>query len=160
MVRSGEYTDVPIIMELISEAHEFSKYKDLTIDKDVLKLLILGAIQRMNVKGEGGTCVYVYDDDGVHGFIIGVTERIYHVAKEFRASDIFFYVTESYNDPLAFRMLLKSFEEWAWSNKRVKKIDIGITDIIGEPRRLAAVLSRFGYNECGLMVEKYRPEVF
>lgn len=159
-VRDGKFVDIPVLMALLEEGHANSKYTDFTIDKNECKQILMGALQRTQVKGEGGTCVFVYDDDGIQGFIIGITERIYHIAKEFMATDIFFYIAKEYNDPMAFRLLLKEFEQWAWSNPRVKKIDLGVTNIIGEPRRLAVVYKRFGYSESGLMVEKYRPETF
>lgn len=160
MIREGKFVDIPVIMALIEEGHRIGKYAEYSIDKNECKQILMAALQRTTVKGEGGTCVFVYDDDGVQGFIIGITERIYHIAKEFMATDIFFYIAKEYNDPLAFRLLLKSFEEWSWGNPRVKKIDLGVTNVIGDPRRLAVIYKRFGYSESGLMVEKFRPESF
>lgn len=160
MVREAKFADIPVLLALLEEGHKIGKYKDYNIDISTAKQVFMGVLQRTTVKGEGGTCAFVYDDDGVQGFIIGITERIYHIAKEFMATDIFFYIAKEYNDPLAFRMLLKSFEEWAWSIPRVKKIDLGITNIIGDPHRLAIIYRRFGYVDSGLMVEKYRKESF
>jgi hypothetical protein len=160
LVREAEYRDVPIMASLLEEAHMVGSYKDYPLEGGAISQLLFATLQRTSVRGEGGTCLYVWDDDGVQGLIIGVMERIYHVAKDFRATDLFFYIARAYNDPVAFRMLLKSFEEWAWSHKRVKRIDLGITDIIGDPKRLAVIYRRFGYNECGVMLNKFRPENF
>lgn len=159
-VRDAEFSDVAIILELLEEGKEAGSYRDYHIDMNVAKQLIFGTLQRTKVKGDGGTCVFVWDDDGVQGVLIGVTERIYHIGKEFRATDIFFYITQSYNDPDAFRSLLKEFERWAWSNSRVRKIDLGVTNVFGDPERLARIYERFGYNRSGVMLEKHRPEPF
>lgn len=160
MVRDAEFSDAKMIMELLYEGHRNSKLRDFRIDMNVARQTILSALQRSKVKGDGGMCVFVWDDYGVQGVIIGVMERIYHIAKEFRTTDIFFYISRSYKDPMAFRSLLKAFEDWSWSNSRVKKIDLGVTDLFGDPRRLSRIYERFGYNESGVMLEKYKPEGF
>lgn len=157
-MRDGKFADIPVLLSLLEEGREIGKYRKYEIDMEAAKQILMGALQRTQVRGEGGTCVHVWDDDGVQGFIIGVTERVYHIAKQFMASDLFFYVAKEYNDPLAFRMLLKSFEEWAWSNPRVKQINLGATDAVGDPRRLLVIYQRFGYTSSGSMVEKCRPE--
>lgn len=160
MVREGERKDIPIITSLLEEAHQVGEYKEYEVERIAIMQLVNGILDRKTVRGENGTCALVWDDDGVQGFILGIRERIYHVSKDFRATDIFFYIAREYNDPLAFIMLLKGFEEWALSHPRVKRIDLGITNIIGDPRRLAVIYRRYGYTECGIMLTKPRPEHF
>jgi hypothetical protein len=159
-VRTATLADVGAILGLLDEGYHRSKYREYTFDKVEARQLINGAVQRIGVKGEGGCCVFVWDDGGVRGTLIGVLDRIYHVAKEMMATDLFFYVSKDLTSPKAFRELVKSFEEWAWANPKVKKIDLGVTDIIGEPEKLGVFYKRIGYNQSGLLFEKFRQETF
>ena len=159
-IREAEYKDIPIMVSLLEEAHRVGTYREYALEKGAINQLLSGVLQRTSVNGDGGTCAFVWEDDGVQGLLLGVRERIYHVSKDFRATDIFFYIAKEYNDSLAFRLLLRAFEEWAWKHPRVKRIDLGITDIISDPKRLALIYKRFGYNEYGVMVGKHRAEPF
>lgn len=160
MVREATYADTQAILALLDEGYHRSKYKEYTLDTEVARQLIHGALQRTKVRGEGGTCVYVYENRVVLGVMVGILDRIYHVAKELMATDLFFYVSKDCSNPRAFVGLLRAFENWAWGNSKVKKIDLGVTNIIGDPSRLGIFYKRNGYIESGLMFEKFRAESF
>lgn len=160
MVRAATYADAPAIMALLDEGYRRSKYREFTLDVPIARNLIVGAIQRTEVKGEGGTCVLVYGEHEIFGVMVGIIDRIYHVAKELCATDLFFYVSKQCPSPRAFVELLRAFEDWAWSNPKVAKIDLGVTDIIGDPARLGLFYKNRGYINAGFMYEKFRAEPF
>jgi len=155
-IRRAQFSDAPRLIELMQQAYEKSKYIGRgKVDVTEAREILIGAMQRDGVKGPGGTHCMVYEAAAgeVEGFIIGMTERVYHVADKLRATDIFFYVSDE-APPLAAGALLKSFEGWATSNKRVIEITLGITDAIDEPERLAEAYEARGYMRCGLMLER------
>lgn len=154
-LRETRYVDVPLIYKLIEEGHKRSKYKDFNIDVAETKQLLISAIQRMTVKGAGGTCSYVLENkDGIYGFIIGVTERIYHISTDLYATDLFLYISPTFVTVRNLNLLFLAFEGWALENKKVKFIKLGVTDIIDDYNRLGKFYKRKGYRQIGLMFER------
>lgn len=154
-LRDAKFSDIPFIYGLIEEGHKRSKYKDFIIDVGETKQLLLQAIQRMTVNGPGGTCAYVLcNDELIEGFLIGVTERIYHISTSLYATDLFFYLSPDITTIKNMLMIFDAFEAWAVKNKKVKFIKLGVTDIIDDYNRLGKFYKRKGYRQIGIMFER------
>lgn len=154
-IRPATFSDIPKMTALLQDGYERSKYVDRgRVDAQEAKQLLLGAVQRMEVRGVGGACVYVAEKDGeLTGLIVGMTERVYHIGDRLRATDLFFYTKEDAPKVTALA-LMKAFEAWATSNRKVIEIVLGVTDIVGDPERLARVYEKRGYARCGVMLER------
>lgn len=155
-IRAAKFADIPRLVDLMTEMHMRSCYVGRDeVDVAEAKQLCLGMIQRVTVKGPGGACAFAAEkDDGtVEGFILGMTERVYHIGCNLMATDVFFYVSERAG-PRDFIHLFDAFESWAEANPRVIEIRPGVTDAIDAPERLAKFYERRGYRRSGLMFEK------
>jgi len=148
-VRKASFSDIPRLWELAQEMHAASVYAErVTPEKKAFRDL---CFQTITNHGHA-TCIFVYEDAGeVVGFIMGTIDRVYHIAKEFLATDIFFYVAEG-STAKAAPKLLDAFVEWGEGRKNVVEIYVGISGAIGNPERTAKMYERRGFRRDGLML--------
>lgn len=155
-IRPAKFSDIPALMKFIQAEHGRSKYAQAgAVDLEEARQLLLGAVQRMETRGPGGTCVYVAEKDGaIEGFIIGVLERVYQVGDKLEATDLMFVTREDANIWAA-GLLLKHFEDWAKSIPKVLQIRVGVTDVIDpHPELVARMYEQRGYERSGIILER------
>lgn len=156
-IRGARFSDIPRLLELMAEGHRRSRYAQVcAMSRDAAKQLLMGALQRTEVKGPGGTLVHVAEAGStVEGFIIGVTDRVYHVGEALSATDLLFYVSARAGR-LDFVRLFEAFEAWALANPRVIEIRPGITDIVDgdAAAKLGSLYERRGYQRCGAIYQR------
>lgn len=146
MVRPAQYRDIPRLTELMLEAHAGSKYAGYKPNPKKFK----GICMEMMRSGKG--CAFVSEVRGVvEGFLIGMTDDLYHILNEQYATDLFFYVSE--RDGRGGIALLDSFLAWAGSIPAVVTVRLGITDLVGDYDRIAKLYERKGLVREGLMYE-------
>lgn len=157
-LRAATFGDIPSLAELIQETHEASRIKGLTLDLRATKALLLNAVQR------NGTTTFVkvaeQPGGGLEGFILGVTQPLYHVLEELEAQDLFWIARPGAHAWTAAR-LLRSFHKWALAQDKVAMIRQGVTNVVDDASRDAAhrLLQRAGMNGAGAIYEKERPSV-
>lgn len=153
ILRPAAFGDIPLLVDLFSEAHAASRLADLPLDRGALRELLMGGIQRHGGKGDGACFVEVACRNlVVVGFIFGVLQRAYHVSDRLEAQDLF-WVCRPKAPARAAVALLDDFHAWALSNPRVAYIRQATTDLI-PGRDAAPLLARKGMVERGRVFEK------
>jgi len=154
-VRRGMGKDIERLLPLFREMYSRSRYAAFTLDeKYVHHLLCQIAMANAGRAWEGAMQLFLAEDDSqVHGFILPVCDRLYHIGKELMVSDLFFYVREG-GDPAAAAGLADAMETWA-NAPGVVFLWPGVTDAIeADTERTANFWRRRGYRSRGVMLEK------
>lgn len=154
MIRLAQMTDLPRILELMIEAAGKSRYAQLGgVHRPYAKKFLQETLFLNGVTGESGTWVSVYVKDGtIEGFHIGMQQRIGLVGTRFEATDAQFYVSDRAG-AFAFSGLLDSFFKWASRNPRIAIIRPGVTDMLDDIDRTAAIYERLGFRKSGHILE-------
>lgn len=155
IIRKPTFSNIPAMLELFREMHKRSRYAGIaTLDEQLIKQSLARAMQLHCSPNDGGSWLMVVEQDGViEGFLLGVLERLYHVARELTATDVFFYVSERAH-PNAAGQLLDEFTKWADACGKVIELRFGVSDAIGDPERTGALYRRRGYRPAGLIFAK------
>lgn len=146
MIRPAKFSDIPSLCTLMTEAYSRSVYATrATLDIQQFKALCMGAIRQHGASG----CLFVADHGaGPVGFIMGMTDRLYAVARERYATDLFTYVGAGGQALDADRLKL-AFLRWARKAPGVIEVQMGVTDAISDHRRTAKTLERAGLVKFG-----------
>lgn len=160
-VRAASAADIPALAALMEEAHNLSRYHDKAeIDVKETKAMFMRAIQRDGLAAAGGSHLSVAErvsPDGtlrvVHGFMLGLLERVYHVGSKLWAGDVYLYVRPGSHPRIA-QMLVDEYVRWAESIPDVIEIKLSATDAIGSYRRAANLYERRGFRQCGVIYER------
>lgn len=154
IVRRSKFSDIVDMWDLMKKAHARSKYANsITLDERLFKNTCVSCAQGHSEK-VNVSCSFVSDgESGIDGFIIGLTDNIYHFGKEKYATDIIFYVDECANKKSAIE-LIKSFMLWAEQARDVVEIRMGATDVICDYKRTEALYKRFGLKQEGVLYSK------
>ena len=151
MIRAARFADIPALTALMQEGHARSKYFGRAgVDPKEARGLLMTCVQ-----GEGGTMVMVSDDaDGKPaGFMVGILERVYHVADRLATSDLYLYVSDR-APRFAWLELLLAYDEWARANPKVIQVNVSATDIVGDYRRVERLYRRLGFRQSGVIYER------
>ena len=139
IVRHGGFADVGELLALAKRAHAVSANARLEFDEQGAKLL---AAECMTSKG---ACVFVaIEDDQIVGAIFGL-EQEYGYLKASYAVDIATFATSQ----KAVAALLERFETWAFGERRVAQIVLGITFGGRHGRAMGHLYNRAGYHSVG-----------
>ncbi len=151
IVRPGEFKDLLKLKKLATEMYERSVYADrCTVDLHEFRSICFHALSNHGRT----TCLFVAEEKGeVVGFIVGTLDRVFHIAKEFLATDIFFFVGEEASARSASK-LLDAFTKWGESSEGVIEVYVGVSGAIGNPERISKMYERKGYRRDGLMLVK------
>lgn len=153
--RLAKFGDIPALRSLAREMHERSRYAAVaTMDDAALRSVLMGAI---NANGRRAGCWVSVDAVGVvDGFLIGLTDRVFGIARELYATDVLFYVTPTANARHAAE-LLADFDEWAGAHPGVIETRLGVHDAIGDDwERVGKLYERRGFSRNGSMYVKRR----
>ncbi len=149
-VRAALFSDIPRIAEVMRDAHLRSRYADCTTFEEIeCKSLLMRSIQRHGHNNYMGSQVLVSETGGiVKGFIIGILDQVYPGLKELRVTDLLF-IFENGADPRDAREMLLRLIRWGERNPKVVEIMLGITDAIGDWRRVATMYEQTSFEPCG-----------
>lgn len=150
MLRPAKFTDIPRMAEIIGDSHGKTYYaKNTEFDIVMAKQFLTQCVQRHGHNNYGGCLVLVSEIGGkVEGFIIGILDQIYPVAKELRATDIFFLMTEKAPQRDAFAMI-KHLIKWGRDNPKVVEVFVGVNDVMGDWSTTARLYQKLGLSQCG-----------
>lgn len=150
MIRPAKFVDVPRIVELLTEMHAVSRYKDrVGVNHKVAHNLAAQCIQKHGGTHDGGSLVYVAERDGVvEGVMIGMLDRVYHIGDMLMANDVFLYCSpRAY--PMDMPKLFDAYMQWAQENPRVYEIGASWTDVADGAERIEAMYERKGFRKAG-----------
>jgi hypothetical protein len=153
--RLAKFGDIPVLRALAKEMHQRSRYADVaTMDDGALRNILMSAI---NAGGKRAACwVSVGVDNAPDGFLIGITDRVFGIARDLYATDVLFYVSPS-ADARHAAELLAVFDEWAGAHPGVIETRLGAHDAIGDDwERVGKLYERRGYSRNGVMYVKRR----
>lgn len=155
-VRRAEMADMMGLLDLGREMHARSCYAGrATLDERMFRNI---CVEARRLHGEN-CCIFVATDgeDKPAGLIIGVLDRLYAIAKEKCATDLFFYVRPGTHWS-AMTGLMNSFIRWAKSRPDAIEIRIATSDAIAgaDHERLGRYYRRLGMKPCGNV---YRMEI-
>lgn len=157
MIRAARHVDVWQLVDLLVAAQARSIYAGrCDVDQLVARKTLAAMIQRHGGTHEGGTCVFVAENDKqeVCGFCVGALDRVYHIGDKLVAQDVFLVV-----EPIAPRgarnALIDAYVEWAAGNPAVIEINLSWTDVVpGTGERMGAVYQRKGFTRCGAIYRR------
>lgn len=154
IVRRSKFSDIIDMWPLMQRAHNRSKYaKTVTLQEKLFKTTCISCMQGHSEK-VNVSCSFVFEDDGeIKGFILGLTDDIYHFGKEKYATDIVFYVDEDANAKAAVK-LMKAFLDWAEQARDVIEIRMGATDVISDYSRTETLYKHYGLTQEGVLYSK------
>lgn len=154
MVRRGQFSDIPDILDICLKAHEVSRYRDVSLDKEAMRRVARQAMMNSSTVKAGNVICFVHEtDDVVDGIFVGQVTRLYECLDVLLAQDFLFYVDPK-SHPRAAKRLLEAFENWAFSSDNSVIVRIVVTDAIVRSDYTAIWLSRQGYRHCGYAFEK------
>jgi len=150
-VRPAKFSDILSLCKLAEEMHSRSVYAErCTLDRERFKKVCINSIR---THGKA-SCLYVFEDKGrVTGFIIGVLDRVYGIAKEFYATDLFFFVSEEASGRAA-PALLDAFTKWGERQPKVVEVFVGVSGAIGDWQRTVKMYERKGFRLDGAMLTR------
>ncbi len=149
-VRNANFSDIPDLVEIMLDGHKRSRYADTTTFDDIeVKQLLVRCIQRHGQYNYMGSLVLVSESDGiVKGFIVGILDQVYPGLKELRVTDLLF-IFASGADPRDAREMLLRLIRWGHRNPKAIEIMLGVTDAIGDWRRVATMYEQTSFEPCG-----------
>lgn len=155
MIRTARLTDIPRLIDIIHERAQATDYATTcTFDEAHAQDLLTRAIMQHGKREDGGTFCLVHEHKGkVQGFLFLVLCRVYLVAHQLRAMDLFWFSTPK-AQPGAGAKMLDAGVAWCGKVPGLIEIDIVATDVAGDPRRVGLLLGRKGFEEAGKMYRR------
>ena len=150
MIRNAKVSDIPKLLSILKHAHkvEQGRYRQFAIDEACFKELAFEAIR------SGNMFLAVIDHgEGPIGFLMGVLERLYLIAKVRYATDLFFVCDQAKGREI--QTLLKKFENWAENHPDVVEIWLGVTSASrNDWQRLGKFYQKHGYAQEGAIFQR------
>mgnify|MGYP006421503355 CR=1 FL=1 len=156
VVRKARFIDTRAMADILREVYGRSIYPDLDeIDEREMKRLLTACVQKHGAKGEGACGVFVHENaqGDVDGFIIGMTQRVYHIGTKLSATDLFFLLRED----ASFRAglgLWRAFEAWAKEQLGVVEIQVGLTRALGDYATAGKMYEKQGLTPYGAIYRR------
>jgi hypothetical protein len=149
IVRRGTFADIPELLVLAKRAHALSSNAHIEFDEPGAKLL---AANSMTTKG---ACFFVAVDEGgvLEGLLVGI-EQEFGYLRACYAIDVVSFAESA----AAARALVERFETWAFGERRVAQIMLGITFGGRHARAMGHIYSRSGFKSVGGVYTKNAPE--
>lgn len=145
-IREATFDDVPEIIEIGKRGHAASDNARFKFNEAKAKLLCAQLIVGKT------TCLFVAVDNGkIVGILLGQTEEYVYCNMRY-ATDIALYAEA----PGAGRALLKRFEKWAFDEKKVDQLLMGVSFKAGQNRQAEAMYRRRGFAHVGGIFTKNR----
>jgi len=152
MIRDALFGDIMGCVDLLKALHEKSIYAELCgVDEDELKGLLRHSIHHHGGTNRAGTWAQVAENDGeLVGLIVGMLSPVYLIGDRLMATDAF-YVTGPTCNPRDAIRLLDGFIAWAKDCPKVVEIRCGVTDALGDWKRVGKLYERKGFEPAGAM---------
>ena len=116
-IRKATFADIPEMIDLGKRGHSLSENRHLEFDEPGAKLF--GA----QCMSSNGLCAFVAEDEGrIIGLLLG-QEQQWPYLKAKLATDCVFFAERCD----AFRALMHAFEAWAFDERKVDQIVMGVT---------------------------------
>lgn len=156
MIRPVTSADVSALVAVAEKMHAQSRYAAIgDLDVGHTTALLTRAIQAQVLHGEpGASFLRLAMQDGTPtGAIIGTLERVYHFGPvdQLRATDLLYY---NAGNPIDSVHLLDAYLAWAYGQPGVIEVTAGVTDAIGDHRRVAKLYERRGFERFGAIYRK------
>lgn len=153
-IRAAKFGDIPEIVRLATEAAGRSSYKDRAfVDPATVKRLAMECIG--NHKAAPGPALIVVADNGtcLEGMLVGVVRPLYECMTIRMATNLIWYASENAHSASAVR-LLRAFVKWVNRAQGPIICRFGISDAIGDPKRIGKLMEREGFRCNGAIFEK------
>lgn len=145
-VRRATFDDVPAIIEIGKRGHAASDNAQYPFNEQRAKLLLAQLIVGKQ------TCLFVATDgDKIVGFLMGQEEQYVYCDLKY-ATDIAVYGEA----PGAWRALMDRFEKWAFEERKVDQLLLGVSHSAENAQRANALYRRRGFNNVGGLFTKNR----
>ena len=145
-VRLAEFDEIEAIIEFGRRGHAASENARYEFDEGRTKLLLATLIAGKR------TCVFVAaEGDKIVGLLLG-QEDSYAYCKMRYATDIALYAEA----PGAGRKLLKKFEEWAFEERKVDQLIMGVSYGGKSAKSASSLYSKLGFEPVGGIYTKQR----
>lgn len=155
MIRAARFSDIPALIDLVHEAAKGTRYaENCTFDTQAAKNLLTALVGQKGKREEHGTfCVVVESDGALEGLLFMVVQRVYFVANQLKAMDVFFYTKKSAPRGAGMAMLTAA-ETWCRSVPDLIEIMVTPNDTLGDYARVGRVLERKDWRQFGAMYRK------
>ena len=155
MIRPARLADIPRLIDIIHGRAMQTEYAAVcTFDEGHAQHLLTLAISQHGKRVDGGTFCLVHERKGiVEGFFFLALCRVYLVAHQLRAMDLFWFTTAKAK-PGAGAQMLAAGEAWARQVPGCIEVVIVATDVAGDPERVGRLLDRRGFDAAGKMYRR------
>jgi hypothetical protein len=155
MIRAARFTDIPALTDLVHEAAKGTRYAaNCTFDEQAAKTVLSALIGQKGKREEHGTfCVVVETDGEIRGLLFMVLQRVYFVAHQLRAMDVFFY-TRNTARPGAGLAMLAAAEAWCRTVPGLVEMAVTPNDTLGDYARFGRILARRDWQQFGAMYRR------
>ena len=155
MIRPAKAVDRDEVIGLLRDGYKRSRYADVAgICEKEAQRAVLGLIFKHGITAIDGTHCMVTEENGkLTGLHFAMKQRVYIIGDKYQASEIWFYVKE-HASPFAAPALLRSFVEWAESDKRIIEISPACTDVIGDWNIAARMYEKAGFVQSGAIFRR------
>ena len=156
MIRPARFQDIPRLVDLIHEAAKGSVYaRGCTFDEAEASRLVMGLIAAHGRREAGGAWCGVVENGKVEGMLLVALNRVYFVAHQLRAQDMFFFVTRKAG-PASGMALLRACVDWCREVPGLVEVVITPNDAVPSRGKVEKALGRQGFCTFGSL---YRKEV-
>lgn len=140
---------------MLEEMRAASKYRDrATINTKAADSLLMAAVAGQKQNGPQGTFCKLAEERGQPvGFMVGSFDRVYHIADQLTANDIYLFVRQGQPPKHSFR-LVGAYIEWAERNPKCIEIMLSWSDALPGAERIADLFGRKGFGRVGEMWER------
>jgi hypothetical protein len=148
IVRKVVFDDIPALVDLGRRAHEASGNARFAFDEPGAKLMGAAAITQKTM------CAFAaVDGEKFVGIVLGQEDKIPY-AKMRYATDLVFYAEK----PGAGKALMDRFTQWAFEERRVQQLLLGVSFGGKSARSAGAFYKRMGFAAVGGLYVKNRSE--
>ena len=154
MIRPARFQDIPRIVGLIHDAAKGSIYaRACTFDEGEASRVVMALIAAHGRREAGGAWCGVVDRGEVEGMLLVALNRVYYVAHELRAQDMFFFVTRKAGFKAGMRLLGECMD-WCRQDPRIVEVVVSPNRSIGDPAKVERALGAAGFSTFGTLHRK------
>ena len=152
MIRRAHTSDIPRLVELVTEMHGESEFaaRGVPLSLPLVRSFVFRGIRNHGGKHEGSTLFNVIEFRGqVEAFMLGLLQPVYCVCDGLESQDFWLYASRR-APKLSAARLVDAYLEWAVGNPRVVDIGLSWTDVVGvDGRKIAKLYERKGFRKRG-----------
>lgn len=147
-IRRAAFADIPTMIEIGRRAHEASENHIYKFDEPSARLLGAAAITQKTL------CAFVAEHEGsIVGIVVGQEDKLPYAKVRF-ATDIVLYAEK----PGVGRKLMDRFTQWAFEERKVDQMLLGVSFGGKSARSANAFYKRMGFSPTGGLFVRNRSE--